>query len=85
MAERRFLLIGRAGPAVQARLLPSEVAVLLTTQPGAEMLAASLAGSLAGSRVATPMRAIVLAGADRASAADRQRLLNLLKRRAGGA
>ncbi|MGB5558219.1 MAG: hypothetical protein WBN04_09435 [Paracoccaceae bacterium] len=81
LAERRFLLIGQAEPALRARLLPKEVAVLLTTQPGAEMLAGSLVGPLA----AAPIRVIVLAEADKASAADRQRLLNILKRQAGGA
>lgn len=75
LAERRFLMTLQTGPDAQRDLLPADVAALMTTQAGAEMLAAALS---------SPQRDIILMTAERSSPADRQRLLNILRRQAGG-
>lgn len=78
LAERRFLLLRAADPVLRDRLLPADIAVLLTTKSGARLLAGTLA---------TPsrLRDLVLAQADNASPADRRRLLNLVRQGPGGA
>ena len=78
LAERRFLLIQGFGPAAQERLLPAEVAVLLTTDSGVALLA----GSLAEPGV---LQQVALTAAERASPADRRRFLNVLRKRGAGA
>lgn len=78
LAERRFLLLRTIEPAVRNRLLANEIGVMLTTQNGAFILAEALAGP-------SVMGSAILAEADEASPADRQRLLNLVRRKADGA
>ena len=74
LAERRFILIGQADPNVQARLLPAEVAALMTSQAGAERLVGALASA---------QRDMILRQAERASPANRHRFVNIARRQAG--
>lgn len=74
LAERRFMLIGQADPDVQALLLPTEVSVLMTSQAGAERLVGALASA---------QRDMILSQAQRATPVNRQRFVNIARRRVG--
>ena len=78
LAERRVLLVARSDPARWDSFLPADIAVLMTTQTGAELLADLLTADL-------PLRDAILAEAEQASTLDRQRLSHILTRKIGGA